>query len=142
MDTPAVAFFARPVGAWAFGHYGDRIGRKTCITICFAQVPESIAFAYMAHVKAPVALHAAWEIGLVCGIFGGRPGMVNGATGAFAAIISTLVDLTGACERIFKSPIPLVYTRHTSRFLTAFLTTEFGGGRHAGRVEKLSQPAL
>jgi len=35
--------------------------------------------------------------------------------------ISTLVDLTGACERIFKSPIPLVYTRHTSRFLILFL---------------------
>ena len=38
------------------------------IIICFAQVPESIAFAYMAHVKAPVALHAAWEVGLVCGM--------------------------------------------------------------------------
>jgi predicted membrane chloride channel (bestrophin family) len=35
--------------------------------------------------------------------------------------ISTLVDLTGACERIFKSPVPLVYTRHTSRFLALFL---------------------
>jgi len=35
--------------------------------------------------------------------------------------ISTLVDLTGANERIFKSPIPLVYTRLTSRFLTIFL---------------------
>ena len=29
--------------------------------------------------------------------------------------ISTLVDLTGACERIFKSPVPLVYTRHVCR---------------------------
>jgi len=37
------------------------------------------------------------------------------------ASISTLVDLTGACERVFKSPVPLVYTRHTSRFLTTFL---------------------
>jgi len=37
------------------------------------------------------------------------------------ATITTLVDLTGACERIFKSPVPLVYTRHTSRFLTTFL---------------------
>jgi predicted membrane chloride channel (bestrophin family) len=36
--------------------------------------------------------------------------------------ITTLVDLTGACERIFKSPVPLVYTRHTSRFLVIFLT--------------------
>mmetsp|Transcript_8079 Transcript_8079/g.13619 ORF Transcript_8079/g.13619 Transcript_8079/m.13619 type:complete len:432 (-) Transcript_8079:243-1538(-) len=35
--------------------------------------------------------------------------------------ISVLVDLTGACERIFKSPVPLVYTRHTARFLTTFL---------------------
>lgn len=35
--------------------------------------------------------------------------------------IGTLVDLTGACERIFKSPVPLVYTRHSSRFLTSFL---------------------
>merc|ERR1719491_1772050 len=35
--------------------------------------------------------------------------------------IGVLVDLTGACERIFKSPIPLVYSRHTSRFLSLFL---------------------
>jgi len=35
--------------------------------------------------------------------------------------ISTLVDLTGANERIFKSPVPLVYTRLTARFLTIFL---------------------
>ena len=61
------------------------------IVICFAQIPESIAFALMAHVRPPVALHAAWVIGLVCGIFGGRPGMVNGATGAFAAIIGTFI---------------------------------------------------
>ena len=38
------------------------------IIICFAQVPESIAFAYMAHVRPPVAMHAAWVIGLVCGV--------------------------------------------------------------------------
>lgn len=35
--------------------------------------------------------------------------------------LSILVDLLGACERIFKSPVPLVYTRHTARFLAAFL---------------------
>jgi len=34
--------------------------------------------------------------------------------------ITKLVDLTGACERIFKSPVPLIYTRHSSRFLTLF----------------------
>lgn len=61
------------------------------ITICFAQVPESVAFAFMAHIKPPVALHAAWIVGLICTLLGGRSGMVNGAEGAFAAIISTLV---------------------------------------------------
>ena len=36
--------------------------------------------------------------------------------------ITALVDITGACERIFKSPIPLVYTRHTARFITVYCT--------------------
>ena len=39
------------------------------------------------------------------------------------ASISILVDLTGANERIFKSPIPLIYTRLTSRFLSITLLT-------------------
>ena len=41
--------------------------------------------------------------------------------GRIDSTISTLVDLTGANERIFKSPIPLVYSRLTARFLTVFL---------------------
>jgi len=61
------------------------------ITICFAQIPESVAFAFMAHIKPPVAIHAAWVVGLICSLFGGRTGMVNGAEGAFAAIIATLI---------------------------------------------------
>jgi len=30
-------------------------------------------------------------------------------------------DCVGACERIFSSPVPLVYTRHTARFLTLWM---------------------
>lgn len=37
--------------------------------------------------------------------------------------ITALIDFTGACERIFKTPVPLVYTRHTARFLAIFLAT-------------------
>lgn len=58
------------------------------MTIGFAQIPESVAFAYLANIKPPVALHAAWMVGLCCSVLGGRPGMVNGATGAFAAILA------------------------------------------------------
>ena len=43
------------------------------------------------------------------------------ASARIDSTISILLDLTGANERIFKSPIPLVYTRLTSRFLTFFL---------------------
>ena len=57
-----------------------------------AQIPESIAFAYLARVRPPVALHSAWIVGLVCALGGGRPGMINGATGAFAAIIATFLE--------------------------------------------------
>mmetsp|Transcript_58696 Transcript_58696/g.154249 ORF Transcript_58696/g.154249 Transcript_58696/m.154249 type:complete len:183 (+) Transcript_58696:1784-2332(+) len=35
--------------------------------------------------------------------------------------LSVLMDNVGACERIFKSPIPLTYTRHTSRFVGYWL---------------------
>jgi hypothetical protein len=35
--------------------------------------------------------------------------------------VNALVDYLGACERIFRSPIPLVYTRHTGRFITSFM---------------------
>eukprot|EP00977_Amphora_coffeiformis_P030353 scaffold46464_cov199-Amphora_coffeaeformis.AAC.3 len=34
-----------------------------------------------------------------------------------------LGDALAACERIFKSPVPLVYTRHTSRFLSLWMIT-------------------
>merc|ERR1719215_2132192 len=65
------------------------------LTICFAQIPESVAFAFMANIKPPIALHAAWIVGLICSVFGGRPGMVNGATGAFAAIVGTFIPPAG-----------------------------------------------
>ena len=80
---------------WDFKTRADFIKTEVLlgITICFAQIPESVAFAFMAHIKPPVALHAAWVVGLICTVLGGRSGMVNGAEGAFAAIISTLVDL-------------------------------------------------
>lgn len=37
--------------------------------------------------------------------------------------ISDLVDSQQVCERIFTTPIPIVYTRHTARFLFLWLLT-------------------
>ena len=33
-----------------------------------------------------------------------------------------LQDVCGTCERILRAPIPLSYTRHTSRFMTIYLS--------------------
>eukprot|EP00438_Fugacium_kawagutii_P012211 Skav207869 [mRNA] locus=scaffold1988:154395:156320:+ [translate_table: standard] len=85
-----------------FGKYGQGMSTEYIVrevllgvTICFAQIPESVAFAFMANIKPPIALHAAWIVGFICSAFGGRPGMVNGATGAFAAIVGTFIPPAG-----------------------------------------------
>lgn len=65
------------------------------LTVAFAQVSESIAFAFIAGVGPLLGLHAAWIIGLSLSLFGSRPGMINGATGVRAAVIAPYVDEYG-----------------------------------------------
>jgi SulP family sulfate permease len=61
--------------------------------VFLTQLPESVAFAFLAKMTPPVGLHSAWIVGLITAVFGGRPGMVSGAAGARATIIgSFLVD--------------------------------------------------
>jgi sulfate permease, SulP family len=61
------------------------------ITVALALVPEAIAFSFVAHVDPRVGLYAAFIMGLVTAVFGGRPGMISGATGAVAVIFAPLV---------------------------------------------------
>ena len=46
------------------------------LTVALALVPEAIAFAFVAGVAPLVGLHAAFIVGLITAIFGGRPGMI------------------------------------------------------------------
>ena len=61
------------------------------LTVAFALVPEAIAFSFVAGVSPKIGLYAAFIMGLVTAIFGGRPGMISGATGAVAVIFAPLV---------------------------------------------------
>ncbi|MEN8124128.1 MAG: SulP family inorganic anion transporter [Bacteroidota bacterium] len=62
------------------------------ITVSLALVPEAVAFAFVAGVDPLVGLYAAFMVGLITSIFGGRPGMISGATGALAVVMVTLVS--------------------------------------------------
>jgi len=61
------------------------------LTVALALVPEAVAFAFVAKVDPLVGLYAAFMIGLITAIFGGRPGMISGATGALAVVMVSLV---------------------------------------------------
>jgi SulP family sulfate permease len=61
------------------------------VTVALALVPEALAFALVAHVNPLVGLYAAFIMCLITAIFGGRPGMISGATGSMAVVMVALV---------------------------------------------------
>lgn len=63
------------------------------LTVALALVPEAIAFALIAGLSPLTGLYAAFSIGLVTSILGGRPGMISGATGAVAVIYVGMIAL-------------------------------------------------
>ena len=74
------------------------------LTVAIALVPEAVAFAFMAGLSPLVGLYAAFVMGLVTSIFGGRPGMISGATGAVAVVIVALAQSHGV-EYVFAAVV-------------------------------------
>jgi sulfate permease, SulP family len=74
------------------------------ITVALALVPEAVAFAFIAGLSPLTGLYAAFMMGLVTSIFGGRPGMISGATGAVAVVIVALAKSHGV-EYIFATVV-------------------------------------
>jgi len=70
------------------------------LTVALALVPEAVAFAFVAGVHPLTGLYAAFMVGLITAIMGGRPGMISGATGALAVV---MVSLVAEAERDFGS---------------------------------------
>lgn len=65
-------------------------------TVSLALVPEAVAFAFVAGLAPLAGLYAAFIVGLVTALMGGRPGMISGATGALAVVMVSLVASHGA----------------------------------------------
>ena len=69
------------------------------LTVALALVPEAVAFAFVAGVEPLVGLYAAFMVGLITATFGGRPGMISGATGALAVVMVALVAQLGDADQ-------------------------------------------
>lgn len=74
------------------------------LTVALALIPEAVAFSLIAGLPPLVGLYAAFVLGLVTAVFGGRPGMISGATGAIAVILIALAKTHGI-EYIFATVI-------------------------------------
>ncbi len=75
-------------------HYGTEL--LSGITVALALIPEAIAFALIAGLEPLTGLYAAFTIGFVTSIFGGRPGMISGATGAIAVVYLGMITMLKA----------------------------------------------
>ena len=74
------------------------------LTVALALVPEAVAFALIAGLSPITGLYAAFVMGLVTSVLGGRPGMISGATGAVAVVIVALAQSHGV-EYIFATVV-------------------------------------
>ena len=74
------------------------------ITVALALVPEAVAFALIAGLPPLTGLYAAVVMALITSVFGGRPGMISGATGAVAVVLVSLVQSHGV-EYVFAAVV-------------------------------------
>ena len=72
-----------------------RIESFAGLTVALALVPEAVAFAFVVGVHPLVGLYAAFIVGLITAVTGGRPGMISGATGSLAVVMVSLVSENG-----------------------------------------------
>lgn len=74
------------------------------LTVALALVPEAVAFAFVAQVDPLVGLYAAFIVCFITSVFGGRPGMISGATGALAVVMVSIVTQHGV-EYLFATVV-------------------------------------
>ncbi|PZW44168.1 SulP family sulfate permease [Mesonia algae] len=65
------------------------------LTVAMTMIPESLSFAILAGFPPLVGLYAAFIMGLITAVFGGRPGMVSGGAGATVVVLIALMNSHG-----------------------------------------------
>jgi len=75
------------------------------LTVALALVPEAVAFSFVAGIDPLVGLYGAFMMGLITALFGGRPGMISGATGAMAVVMVHMIQQGNAFGLTLDIPI-------------------------------------
>ena len=75
------------------------------LTVSLALVPEAVAFAFVAGIDPIVGLYGAFIMGIITSIFGGRPGMISGATGAMAVVMVSLIQEGNKYGLTMENPV-------------------------------------
>ncbi|MGM5468655.1 SulP family inorganic anion transporter [Flavobacteriaceae bacterium LMO-SS05] len=75
------------------------------LTVALALVPEAVAFSFVAGVDPLVGLYGAFMMGIVTSLFGGRPGMISGATGAMAVVMVHLIQKGNEIGLTLETPV-------------------------------------
>src|SRR3954467_13864469 len=65
------------------------------LTVAMTMMPESLSFAILAGFPPLVGLYAAFIMGLITAVFGGRPGLISGGAGATVVVLIALMKLNG-----------------------------------------------
>ena len=76
------------------------------MTVALALVPEAVAFAFVAGLDPLVGLYGAFIMGIITSVFGGRPGMISGATGAMAVVMIPLIQQGNAFGMSLSEAVP------------------------------------
>lgn len=71
-------------------------------TVAMTMIPESLSFAILAGLSPLTGLYAAFMMGLVTAVLGGRPGMVSGGAGATIVVLIALIKSHGV-EYLFAA---------------------------------------
>jgi len=65
------------------------------LTVAMTMIPESLSFAILAGLSPLMGLYAAFLMGIVTAVLGGRPGMVSGGAGATVVVLMALAASHG-----------------------------------------------
>ncbi|WP_298731929.1 SulP family inorganic anion transporter [uncultured Chitinophaga sp.] len=86
--------------------FSQKINYKTEVlaglTVAMTMIPESLSFAILAGLSPLTGLYAAFLMGLITAVLGGRPGMVSGGAGATVVVLIALMQSHGV-EYVFAA---------------------------------------